>query len=242
MNEKQKECRSLLLPTAGGAKQEDSFKSNSFDESPLAPKRGNWFFFLCKRLFDIVFSLIISVLLCIPLLIVCICICFDSPGFPIYCQKRVGKNGKPIYILKLRTMLKDANEHPELYLSKQQLEEWVREKKVKDDPRITKIGYFLRKTSLDELPQFANVFIGDLSVIGPRPVTEEETYEYGEVRDEILSIRPGITGWWQVTGRNEATWANGDRQKLELFYVRHVSLGLDLRVFARTFKAMGRGQ
>lgn len=83
---------------------------------------------------------------------------------------------------------------------------------------------------------------GNLSVIGPRPVTIEETYEFGNARDEFLSVKPGITGWWQVTERNNATWENGDRQMLELFYVRHASFALDLRIFVRTFKAMGSGQ
>ncbi len=98
------------------------------------------------------------------------------------------------------------------------------------------------KTSLDEVPQFLNVLAGDLSVIGPRPVTEDETYEFGDARDEFLSCKPGITGWWQVTERNDATWENGERQLLELFYVRHASIPLDLRIFFRTFKAMGRGK
>ena len=101
---------------------------------------------------------------------------------------------------------------------------------------------FRRRTSLDELPQFLNVLAGDLSVIGPRPVTMEETLEFGDARDEFLSCRPGITGWWQVTARNDAAWADGERQLLELFYVRHASFGLDARVFARTFKAMLRGR
>ena len=120
--------------------------------------------------------------------------------------------------------------------------QWRREQKVDDDPRVTRVGRFLRRTSLDEVPQFLNVLLGDLSVIGPRPVTEAETWEFGSAREEFLSCRPGITGWWQVTERNEATWANGDRQLLELFYVRHASLALDARIFVRTFRAMGRGK
>ena len=139
-------------------------------------------------------------------------------------------------------MVTDAHTNPQRYMTPEQLEQWEREQKVDDDPRITRIGRFLRNTSLDELPQFLNVLTGDLSVIGPRPVTIEETYEFGNARDEFLSVKPGITGWWQVTERNNATWENGDRQMLELFYVRHASLALDMRIFVRTFKAMGRGQ
>lgn len=139
-------------------------------------------------------------------------------------------------------MVSDAHEHPEKYMSEEQLETWRREQKLDDDPRITKVGHFLRRTSLDEVPQFINVLIGDLAVIGPRPVTESETYEFGTARDEVLSCKPGITGWWAVTDRNDATWENGERQARELFYVRHASIGLDARVFFRTFAAMGRGK
>ena len=119
---------------------------------------------------------------------------------------------------------------------------WQREQKLDNDPRVTKVGRVLRRTSLDELPQFLNVLVGDLSVIGPRPVTVAETYEYGNARDEVLACKPGITGWWAVTDRNDATWENGDRQERELFYVRHQCLGLDARVFVKTFRAMGKGQ
>lgn len=154
----------------------------------------------------------------------------------------MGQGGKRIGIYKFRTMVADAHEHPERYMTPEQLAQWEREQKVDDDPRITRIGRVLRNTSLDEIPQFLNVLRGDLSVIGPRPVTQAETLEFGDERDEFLSVRPGITGWWQVTERNDATWENGRRQELELYYVRHASLALDLRVFAKTFKALGRGK
>lgn len=165
-----------------------------------------------------------------------------QPGKPFFRQERIGRGGKSIYIWKLRSMVPDAHSNPERYMTPEQLETWRREQKLDDDPRITRVGRFLRRTSLDELPQFINVLTGDLSVIGPRPVTLEETYEFGNGRDEFLSCKPGITGWWQVTERNAATWENGDRQMLELFYVRHASLALDLRIFVKTFRAMRRGQ
>lgn len=212
------------------------------DDTVPAPRPGGVGYRALKRAFDIVFSAAVCVILVIPVGLACAAIALESPGAPIFRQRRVGRGGKPIYILKLRTMVADAHTHPERYLSPEQLETWRREQKVDDDPRITRVGRLLRKTSLDELPQFVNVLTGDLSVIGPRPVTEEETHEYGDARDLVLSVRPGITGWWQVTQRNDATWQNGSRQMLEVFYVRHASLALDLRVFIRTFKAMGRGQ
>lgn len=207
-----------------------------------APRPGGTVYRIVKRLFDLVFSLAVIAVLFIPVALLCACIMIDSPGCPFFRQERIGKNGKRIYIWKLRTMETDAHANPEKYLDEDQLAQWEREQKVEDDPRITRMGHFLRRTSLDELPQFINVLTGELSVIGPRPVTMEETYEFGNARDEFLSCKPGITGWWQVTERNDATWANGKRQLLELFYVRHASFSLDARVFVRTFKAMGTGR
>ncbi len=207
-----------------------------------APKPGGAGYRAVKRIFDMVFSTCVVAVLAIPVAAACVAICIDSPGKPFFRQERIGLHGKTIRIFKLRTMVSDAHEHPEKYMTPGQLETWRREQKLGDDPRVTRVGRFLRRTSLDELPQFLNVLTGDLSVIGPRPVTLEETYEFGDGRDEFLSVKPGITGWWQVTERNEATWENGDRQMLELFYVRHASFALDFRIFVRTFKAMGTGR
>lgn len=191
-----------------------------------------------KRAFDIAFSALVIAVLVIPVAILCLVIVLDSPGAPFFRQERIGKGGRPIHIWKLRTMVADAHENPGRYMTGEQLETWMREQKLDDDPRVTRVGRLLRRTSLDELPQFVNVLAGDLSVIGPRPVTLEETYEFGDERGELLSVRPGITGWWQATERNAATWANGRRQELELYYVRHASLALDARVFALTLRAM----
>lgn len=208
----------------------------------VAPARGGRGYRFVKRMFDIVFSGAVCLVGLIPSVILCVAIAIDSPGRPIFRQERVGLYGKKIGIFKFRTMVADAHEHPERYMTPEQLEIWKREQKLDNDPRITRIGRILRNTSLDEIPQFLNVLLGDLSVIGPRPVTESETCEFGESRDEFLSVKPGITGWWQVTERNDATWQNGRRQELELYYVRHASLLLDLRVFSKTFKALGRGK
>lgn len=191
-----------------------------------------------KRAFDIAFSALVIAVLVIPVAILCLVIVLDSPGAPFFRQERIGKGGRPIHIWKLRTMVADAHENPGRYMTGEQLETWMREQKLDDDPRVTRVGRLLRRTSLDELPQFVNVLVGDLSVIGPRPVTLEETYEFGDERGELFSVRPGITGWWQATERNAATWANGRRQELELYYVRHASLALDARVFALTLRAM----
>lgn len=196
-------------------------------------------FLFVKRLFDIVFSLVVIVILSPLFVLLAIVIKVDDPeGSAFFRQKRIGKNGKVIRIFKFRSMYADAHDHPERYLTREQMKRWLREQKVDDDPRITKVGKLIRKTSIDEFPQFVNVLIGDMSVIGPRPVTLVETYEYGPYRDEVLSVRPGITGWWQVRSRNDATWDNGKRQKLELWYVRHMSISLDARIFLQTFRAM----
>lgn len=219
-----------------------SYRAPAADPNAAAPKKGGPGYFAFKRAFDIVFSAGVCLVLAIPVVAACIAIEIDSPGKPFFRQKRVGKGGKPIYIFKLRTMVSDAHEHPEKYMNPEQLAAWQREQKLDDDPRITRVGRFLRNTSLDELPQFINVLMGDLSVIGPRPVTLEETYEYGDARDEVLSCKPGITGWWAATDRNDSTWASGQRQARELFYVRHQSFGLDARVFIKTFKAMRKGK
>lgn len=212
------------------------------DPNALAPKRGGLGYLFVKRAFDIAFSSLVCVVGLVPSAILCAAICADSPGSPMFRQERVGLHGKKIYIYKFRSMVSDAHEHPEKYMTSDQFEVWKREQKLDNDPRITRIGKFLRRTSLDEIPQFLNVLKGDLSVIGPRPVTDSETYEFGAAREEFLSCKPGITGWWQVTERNKATWENGSRQLLELFYVRHASTALDLRIFVKTFRAMGRGR
>ena len=219
-----------------------SFVAPPPDPSVPAPRRGGAGYRFVKRAFDIVFSGAACLVGLVPGAILCAVIRADSPGSPIFRQERVGLNGRTIRIFKFRTMVADAHEHPERYMTPEQLETWRREQKLDDDPRVTRVGRVLRRTSLDEVPQFLNVLLGDLSVIGPRPVTEAETREFGDARDEFLSCKPGITGWWQVTARNGATWEDGERQLLELFYVRHASIPLDLRIFFRTFKAMGRGQ
>ena len=190
-----------------------------------------------KRVFDIVFSLCVIVLGLFPVSLLCLVIRLETPGSPIYRQQRVGRYGRPLRIYKLRTMVADSDD-VEKYLNSEQLAQWERERKVDDDPRITRVGRLLRKTSLDELPQFLNVLAGQMSVVGPRPVVEDELAAYGEDVGELLSAKPGITGWWQVQARNNATYDDGSRQKLELYYVRNASMALDVRVFLETFKAM----
>ena len=207
-----------------------------------APAEGRLGYRFVKRAFDIVFSACATIVGLIPVALLCLVIRLESPGSPIYLQERVGYRGKPLRILKLRTMVADSDD-VEKHLSPEQLDQWRRERKVDDDPRVTKVGHFLRKTSLDELPQFLNVLAGQMSVVGPRPVVEDELAAYGDDAAELLSVKPGITGWWQVRARNDATYEDGNRQELELFYVRNASLAMDARVFSRTFGIMfGKGR
>lgn len=157
----------------------------------------------------------------------------------MYAQERVGKGGKTIKIFKLRSMVADAG-NVQKYLSSEQLHQWEVERKVDDDPRITKVGQFIRKCSIDEMPQFLNVLNGDLSVIGPRPITRDELEQHfsDEEKAELLSVQPGITGLWQATCRNAATFESGLRQKIELHYVRNRCFRMDWKCFTGTFGAM----
>ena len=200
---------------------------------------GTFAYRFLKRLFDFVFSLCACIVLIIPITIVCALICLESSGSPVYAQERVGRGGKTIKILKLRSMVADAGD-VQKYLSPGQLHQWEVERKVDDDPRITKVGHFIRKCSIDEMPQFLNVLNGDLSVIGPRPITRDELEQHfsDEEKAELLSVQPGITGLWQATDRNAATFESGTRQKIELHYVRNRCFRMDWKCFTGTFGAM----
>ncbi|RHE52648.1 sugar transferase [Collinsella sp. AM28-11LB] len=206
-------------------------ESRALDSRPLGYR-------FVKRTFDIAFSAFVCAVGLIPGAVLCAFIAADTKGAPIYAHERAGRFGRPIHVLKFRSMVADAND-VEKYLTPAQIEEWHRERKVTDDPRITKLGRVLRKTSLDEIPQFINVLLGQLSVIGPRAVTYEELDNYTpEQQRQLLAVPLGITGAWQSGPRNEATFENGERQRLELDYARSASLGHDFGVFFATFGVM----
>lgn len=208
----------------------------------LAPvqEEGRLGYRFAKRAFDIVFSLAVIAVGLLPIALLCLVVRLESPGSPIYRQERVGYCGRPLHIFKLRTMVSDSDDVKK-YLTAEQLAQWKSERKVENDPRITRVGCFLRKTSLDELPQFLNVLVGSMSIVGPRPVVKDELAAYGSDVDVFLSVKPGITGWWQVQARNDATYEDGSRQELELHYVRNASLALDAKVFFGTFGVMFGG-
>ncbi|WP_417118621.1 sugar transferase [Olsenella phocaeensis] len=204
---------------------------------PVPGSRDTKAYHIAKRVFDVAFSSVAVVVGFVPTAAICLLVALDSKGSPIYAQRRVGRYGIPVDILKIRTMVADADD-VEKHLNPEQLQQWLSEHKVDDDPRVTKVGKFLRKTSLDEVPQFLNVLSGSMSVVGPRPVEPDELAAYGQSVAEFLSVTPGITGWWQVKARNDATYEDGSRQRLELEYIRDRSLGRDLLCVFGTFHAM----
>lgn len=188
-----------------------------------------------KRIFDITFSFF-ALLFFVPFgIVIGFLIKVSSKGPIFYKCRRVGKNGAEIECWKFRTMSIDAENQLKKILaeSPRLKKEWETYFKLKDDPRISGIGKFLRKTSLDEFPQFWNVLLGDLSVVGPRPVTQEEVEKYfREKASKILSVRPGLTGIWQTSGRNLLTF--DQRIQLEEEYVDHHSFLLDLQIIFKT--------
>lgn len=190
-----------------------------------------------KRLFDLVFSACVIVVGFIPGLVLSLAIVADTKGSPIYSQARIGRGGRTFRIYKFRTMVVDSDD-VEKYLDEAQLAEWRRERKVDNDPRITPLGRKLRRLSLDEVPNFLNVLKGDMSVIGPRAVSREEIGWFGDDAGTVLSVPAGITGLWQATQRNDATFESGERQRIELEYARNAGFAMDARCFVGTFGAM----
>ena len=187
-----------------------------------------------KRTFDIIISLLSLILLSPLFLIIVVLIRLDSKGKAFYKHKRIGKNGEIIYLYKFRSMYSDSKERLEELLKDPKIKkEWEENYKLDHDPRITKVGSFLRKSSLDELPQLLNILIGNMSIVGPRPVIEKEIEKYGTNKDKLLSVTPGLTGWWACNGRSCTSYE--DRMKLELFYVNNRSLILDIKIIIKTF-------
>lgn len=187
-----------------------------------------------KRLFDIVFSLLVLILFSPVYLILALLIALSSEGPIFYVQERIGQDYKPFNCIKFRTMVSNADEIlvQMMETSPQLRQEFESSFKLKKDPRITKIGRFLRITSLDEFPQFWNVLKGDMSVVGPRPLVEEELPKYGIHIEQVLTIKPGITGLWQVSGRNDIPYPR--RVQIDLHYVKSRTLWLDLWIILKT--------
>ena len=192
-------------------------------------------FKVIKRLFDIIVSFLGLLILSPLFLLLTILIKCDSKGPVFFIQKRVGRNGKKFGIFKFRTMRINAEELIASF-TPEQLKEWKENFKLKNDPRITRVGKFLRNTSLDELPQLINIFIGNMSLVGPRPIVEEELEWYGEKKNVLLSVRPGLTGWWATNGRSEVSYP--ERCDYEVYYVYNCSLLLDIKILFKIFSAV----
>lgn len=197
---------------------------NLLDPRRLALKRGLDLLLCCT-----------GGLLVLPfLLFIALAIMVESPGTPFFRQQRIGRWGKPLTILKFRTMVPDAEAQLQRCLAKdpELRAEWEADQKLRCDPRITRVGQLLRKTSLDELPQIWNVLLGDMSLVGPRPIVESEIAKYGQAFDAYVEVRPGITGLWQVSGRNDLSYTQ--RILLDRYYISNWSIWLDLAILLRT--------
>ena len=187
-----------------------------------------------KRIGDIIFSLIVLTLGSPIFILIGILVKLSSPGSVFYIQKRVGRNYREFGCIKFRTMYKDADDLLPNLLEKYPLmrKEFEKDFKLRQDPRITKLGRFLRRSSLDELPQFFNVLKGEMSVVGPRPIVSNEIIKYSLFMEEVISVRPGLTGLWQVSGRNNLSYKK--RVELDLFYARNRNFLLDLEIIILT--------
>ncbi|MBC1559272.1 sugar transferase [Listeria booriae] len=191
------------------------------------------------RLFDIIAALLAIIISAPITMIVALFIKLDDPKGPIFFrQKRIGKDQVPFYMYKFRSMHVDAEAKLEALLAENEMEGHMF--KMKDDPRITKIGKFIRKTSLDEFPQFLNILKGDMSFVGPRPPLEREVAAYSEYDLQRLTVTPGCTGLWQVSGRNTLTFE--EMVELDLKYIRERSMWLNIKILCATFKEFaGKG-
>jgi Undecaprenyl-phosphate galactose phosphotransferase WbaP len=195
---------------------------------------------VAKRILDVIGALVLGLVFA-PLIVVIVFLMRRRGGTVIYRHRRVGRGGQVFCCLKFRTMVANADQvlrdllesNPELRA------EWMRDHKLRNDPRVTRLGRFLRRTSLDELPQLLNVLRGEMSLVGPRPVVREELLRYGRSVDMYLAAKPGITGLWQVTGRNNTDYRR--RVVLDTYYVRNQNLMLDLYILVKTTGVVVRG-
>jgi len=193
-----------------------------------------WHHRVSKRIVDLALTVLGSVFVVPICAIIALCLKLDSHGPIFYCQRRIGHRGDVFKAWKFRSMAVDADRILEDYLQKDPSlrQEWERARKLKNDPRVTRVGRFLRKTSLDELPQLWNVLKGDMSLVGPRPIVDQEISKYGARFELYTRVKGGITGLWQVSGRNDTSYE--ERIRLDLFYVRNWSVWLDFCILFRT--------
>ena len=202
-------------------------------------KKKEGFYLFVKRVTDILGALIGLILLSPIFLIVSIAIKLDSKGPIIFGHTRKGLGGKDIKVYKFRTMYENSKEIFDNF-TEEQKQEFYKNFKLDNDPRITKIGNFLRKSSIDELPQLINILNGSMSIVGPRPIVEKEIALYGEYAPKLFSVVPGLTGYWQANGRSDTTYQ--ERIKMDMYYIDNRSLGLDLKIIFKTFSSVIKGE
>lgn len=210
-------------------------KTNSkIERKSIIKKIRNITYIICKRLFDIIVSFVGLVILSPLFIIVSILIKSEDKGSIFLKQQRIGKSGKLFTLYKFRSMVPNADEILKEMLKDPKIKkEYKKNMKLSNDPRITKIGKIIRKTSIDELPQLINVLKGEMSLIGNRPYLPREIEDMGEYYDEIIKSKPGITGYWQVSGRSKLSFE--DRCKLESYYSNNLNFFLDIKIFFLTF-------
>lgn len=210
----------------------ESTLPKSHKDQQLNPNKTSYY--VIKRIFDIVASLVGLIMLSPILIIVGLLIKLQDGGPIIHTRICCGPAGSTYKMYKFRTMVPNADDL-EKYLTPEQLSEYFANCKLDNDPRITKIGKVLRRTSLDELPQLVSVLKGNMSIVGPRPLVEHEKVNYTHLEiDELMSVKPGITGYWQVNGRSNSTYESGERQRMELYYARNKSIRLDIKILFQT--------
>ena len=202
-------------------------------------KKKEGFYLFVKRVTDILGALIGLILLSPIFLIVAIAIKLDSKGPIIFGHTRKGFGGKDIKVYKFRTMYENSKEIFDNF-TEEQKQEFYKNFKLDNDPRITKIGNFLRRSSIDELPQLINILNGSMSIVGPRPIVEKEIALYGEYAPKLFSVVPGLTGYWQANGRSDTTYQ--ERIKMDMYYIDNRSLGLDLKIIFKTFSSVIKGE
>ncbi|MFC5498394.1 sugar transferase [Caenimonas terrae] len=211
------------------------------DRLPAPVPRFSPFALAVKRGIDIVGALVFFLIFLPVFVFVGVGVRMSSPGAALYRQSRVGKGGRRFGFYKFRSMLCDSEEVLSSFLDTdpRAREQWESHQKLEQDPRITRFGRFIRRSSLDELPQFWNVLVGDMSLVGPRPCMPEQEPRYGRYWSIYCAMRPGLTGLWQVSGRNHLSY--NDRVRLDVQYAQHWSLWLDLKIISKTFWVVATG-
>jgi Undecaprenyl-phosphate galactose phosphotransferase WbaP len=204
-----------------------------FERSPVTVTTPTGVAAVPKRLLDVIGAVILGLVFS-PLMLMIVLLMRKGDSSAIYRHRRVGRGGQMFSCLKFRTMVPNADQvlHDLIARDPELKAEWIRDHKLRHDPRVTRLGRFLRRTSLDELPQLMNVLRGEMSLVGPRPVIREELLRYGRSVGTYLAAKPGITGLWQVTGRNDTDYRR--RVVLDAYYVRNQNLLLDLYVLIKT--------